>query len=197
MSNFHHVLAVSDRIKAWFSGEESHHVSDRRNALFTMHTQNRNFINRNRTFQSIHLLTYFSMKIIATTTVLALVGAAAVTYKCMANDSSTGSVATFELEIAKNKSVRRLATKQISFYAMGDSPYSLTEKDNLPLQLAKLDTSAEFIVHLGDMQDRYVCILELHLYLSIYHHYLLTRPFSYTTELLSANQLHTRNSRPC
>jgi predicted phosphodiesterase len=49
-----------------------------------------------------------------------------------------------------------LATKKIKFYAMGDSPYSQTEKDNLPLQLAKLDANADFMVHLGDMQDRYV-----------------------------------------
>lgn len=101
------------------------------------------------------------MKIFAITTfVLAMLGATAMVYNFMPSDddasSSAGGVAEFELEIAKKPITRQLKSRPIRFYAMGDSPYSQTEKDNLPLQLAKLDKNADFIVHLGDMQDRYV-----------------------------------------
>lgn len=51
---------------------------------------------------------------------------------------------------------RHLKVRPVRFYAMGDAPYSNTEKENFPLQIANLDPSADFAVHLGDMQDRYV-----------------------------------------
>mmetsp|Transcript_25045 Transcript_25045/g.38032 ORF Transcript_25045/g.38032 Transcript_25045/m.38032 type:complete len:322 (-) Transcript_25045:377-1342(-) len=59
------------------------------------------------------------------------------------------------------ESNRRLNAKPVQFYAMGDAPYSYTEKKNLPVQLANLDPTVEFAVHLGDMQDRYVTVDEL------------------------------------
>lgn len=99
------------------------------------------------------------MRIFAAAT-FALIGATAVVYKCIFDvNNNTTAIAEFELAIAKQQhNSRRLqqSPRPIRFYAMGDTPYSQVEKQNLPLQLAKLDSSADFIVHLGDMQDRYV-----------------------------------------
>jgi len=55
-----------------------------------------------------------------------------------------------------NKQTRRLGivNTPVRFYAMGDVPYGQKEYDRLPLQLANLDRNVDFLIHLGDMQDR-------------------------------------------
>lgn len=54
-----------------------------------------------------------------------------------------------------NQKNRRLAGGgPVRFYAMGDAPYNAREFANIPVQLAKLDKTADFLIHLGDMQDR-------------------------------------------
>jgi len=45
------------------------------------------------------------------------------------------------------------ATRPVTFYAMGDVPYSFTERKDLDLQIANLDKDVDFAIHLGDMQD--------------------------------------------
>jgi hypothetical protein len=47
------------------------------------------------------------------------------------------------------------------FYAMGDVPYSLYERENLPNQLKLLDPTVDFSIHLGDMQFRYVLSMDI------------------------------------
>jgi hypothetical protein len=42
----------------------------------------------------------------------------------------------------------------VTFYAMGDAPYSSTERENLPYQIDLLRNDVDFAIHLGDMQDR-------------------------------------------
>jgi hypothetical protein len=45
----------------------------------------------------------------------------------------------------------------ITFYAMGDAPYTDHERENiLPYQMQNLSDSAAFLVHLGDLQSRRV-----------------------------------------
>ena len=88
---------------------------------------------------------------------IAVVGAIALVYR--RHQTNTNSLlynsSEFEAAIANRETTPRiLKTRPVRFYAMGDTPYSQTEKDNLPLQLALLDPTADFTVHLGDMQDR-------------------------------------------
>src|SRR6056300_1685324 len=45
----------------------------------------------------------------------------------------------------------------ITFYAMGDAPYTDNERENImPYQMQNLSDSASFLVHLGDLQDAQV-----------------------------------------
>ena len=70
-------------------------------------------------------------------------------------DSNFPTGSEFESAMANRETApRSLKTRPVRFYAMGDAPYSQTEKENLPLQLALLDPTVDFTVHLGDMQDR-------------------------------------------
>lgn len=87
----------------------------------------------------------------------AVFGAAAVVFQCMHVHSDVlfpSDSAEFEAAVANTKHSRRLNVPPVRFYAFGDAPYSNVEKENLPLQIAMLDPSADFAVHLGDMQDR-------------------------------------------
>lgn len=71
------------------------------------------------------------------------------------NVASSG-IAEFDAAVSSREIHRQLKVRPVRFYAMGDAPYSQTEKENLPLQLALLDPTADFTIHLGDMQGRYV-----------------------------------------
>ena len=91
------------------------------------------------------------------------VGAAALVYHnhlqqaaASTPDNGHSGVAEFDAAIAGREVRRQLKVRPVRFYAMGDTPYSQTEKENLPHQLALLDPTADFTIHLGDMQDRYV-----------------------------------------
>ena len=92
-----------------------------------------------------------NMKVLAFT--LAAISALALGYHHLQSKNSS-DLSEFQAAVANRQSRRNLKTTPARFYAMGDTPYSQTEKDNLPLQLALLDPTAEFTVHLGDMQDR-------------------------------------------
>jgi hypothetical protein len=71
------------------------------------------------------------------------------------SDNHFPTASEFESAMANRETIPRgLKTRPVRFYAMGDTPYSQTEKDNLPLQLALLDPTVDFTVLLGDMQDR-------------------------------------------
>lgn len=88
---------------------------------------------------------------------IAFIGAVAFAFQHLHyhSDVLLASDATeFESAVANTKHGRRLNIPPVRFYAMGDAPYSNVEKENLPLQIAMLDESADFAVHLGDMQDR-------------------------------------------
>lgn len=43
---------------------------------------------------------------------------------------------------------------RVVFYAMGDVPYGVPQKERLPFQMEALENRAEFVVHLGDLKVR-------------------------------------------
>lgn len=97
------------------------------------------------------------MKILAIT--IAAIGAAAVAYQAthvvVEDVVEPSGVSEFEAAMAITRPAgRRLKVRPVRFYAMGDAPYSHTEKENLPGQIDKLDPDVDFAIHLGDMQDR-------------------------------------------
>ena len=62
---------------------------------------------------------------------------------------------TVTLSPHQERNLQRRKSSTVSFYAMGDAPYSVHEMAIFPKQIAKLDPDrADFAIHLGDMQDR-------------------------------------------
>jgi len=53
---------------------------------------------------------------------------------------------------------RRLSyRKPVSFYVMGDAPYSSSERDRFPDQVKNVPSDAEFMIHVGDMKGVDTC----------------------------------------
>eukprot|EP00567_Pseudictyota_dubia_P011640 CAMPEP_0197450904 /NCGR_PEP_ID=MMETSP1175-20131217/27006_1 /TAXON_ID=1003142 /ORGANISM="Triceratium dubium, Strain CCMP147" /LENGTH=293 /DNA_ID=CAMNT_0042983453 /DNA_START=22 /DNA_END=900 /DNA_ORIENTATION=+ len=70
-----------------------------------------------------------------------------------------GALGNFSLATQRIKngtvsaSRRRIVTrKPVSFYAMGDAPYTSSERSRFPDQVKNIPNDAEFMIHLGDMK---------------------------------------------
>jgi len=70
------------------------------------------------------------------------------------NRASPSQTAAFNSTTLANViSSRNLSyRKPVTFYAMGDAPYSSGDRDRLPGQIRGIPSDSEFIVHLGDMK---------------------------------------------
>ena len=42
--------------------------------------------------------------------------------------------------------------KPLTFYVMGDAPYTASDRDRFPLQVKRIHNGGDFIVHVGDMK---------------------------------------------
>ena len=65
---------------------------------------------------------------------------------------------------SRRRRERRLGGKKwrkpVTFYAMGDAPYSGFERDIFPRQISGIPDDGDFVVHLGDMKGVDECSSE-------------------------------------